>query len=263
MSPSLSNLFALYILTPGRRIYALGRVLERVEAKEIVELIAPIEVAIEHDRHTLELDAARFGRVRIPVRERDAAVDRTLSTIDHLLAHYAENSKKPGASMLRATLFPSGLFHHIRLPHIEQSAANQRVLSILEGPTHAAWLDAHGLRPLIEELREEHDAFAAALEGRDAETVPNWARVKAARAQGQELYLAIVARIVAIFADAPAIRDELLEPIWNQDQLIRDYRRHRRNVVADVDPDSGEVLEPVAQQATETDTGAVGVEGSG
>jgi hypothetical protein len=249
MSRPLSSLFALYVLTPGRRIYALGRVLERAKAKDLGELITTIEAAIIHDRHTLELAAARFERTKIPVRERDAAVDRTLGTIDHLLSHYAQASN-PTALALLTTLFPSGLANHVHLPFVEQAAANERVLGILEGDTHAKWLDAHGLRPLIEELRAGHDAFAAALHARDAETVPSWDEVKQARERGQELYLQIVARIVAQFSDKPEVRDELLEPIWNQDQLIQDYRRQRRGV-ADVDPDSGEVIEPVGEHGDE------------
>ncbi|MFO7561837.1 MAG: hypothetical protein R6X02_04285 [Enhygromyxa sp.] len=34
----------------------------------------------------------------------------------------------------------------------------------------------------------------------------------------------------------------MMEPIWNQDRLIRAHRRRRRSIV-DVDPDSGEALE--------------------
>jgi hypothetical protein len=241
MSRPITSLFALYILTPGRRIYALGRVLERAKAKDLAELVAAIEAAIAHDRHVLELDAARFERAKIPVRERDAEVDRTLGTIEHLLSHYAQTTNLT-ASTLLVTLFPNGLAHHIRLPHIEQAAANERVLSILEGNTHKQWLDVHGLRPLIEQLRAEHDAFAAALHARDAESVPTWDEVKQARERGQELYLHIVATIVAQFGGKPDVLDDLLEPVWAQDQLIQDYRRQRRNV-ADVDPDSGEVLE--------------------
>jgi hypothetical protein len=130
---------------------------------------------------------------------------------------------------------------HVQLPWIEQEAANDRVLKILEGPTHKDWLDKHGVRPLIEELRSGHDAFAAALKARDAETVPSGDAIKDARELGQELYLEIVAQIITLSTGKPELRRELLEPVWYQNQRVQMYRRQRRNLV-DVNPDTGEEL---------------------
>lgn len=240
MDRTLTSLFALYVLTPGRRIYALRRVLERATEMGHEALLGPIAAAIAHDYHAIDLDVARRMRSRGTVRERHAAFARTLGAIISLLAYYGRDDST--AAALQSTLLPRGLFHHIHLAHAEQLAANERVLSILEDAGRKAWLDAHGIRPLIEQLRIEHDAFAAALQARDSSKRPTWKQVRAARAHGQELYLQVVARIVVMFADDVDTRNALLDPIYQQNQRIKDYRRQRRSV-AEVDPESGELLD--------------------
>jgi hypothetical protein len=246
MQLSLSSLFALYIATPGRRIYALGAVRKLAEAANFAELIGSIEVAIAHDRNALELDAARHGAKTTkapPVREKDVAVDGTLVIIANLVAHYAQSEDEPStAALILATLFPISVAHHTRLPFVEQSAANERVLSVLEGETYKAWLDEHGVAPLTKQLRTKHEAFATALRFRDARTAPSWDDVKAARDDGQELYLKVVVQILAKFIDDPEQRSAMLQPIWAQNEQIQAYRRQRRRPV-DVDPESGEPLE--------------------
>lgn len=238
----LSSLFALYTLTPGRRIYALGRVRERALAKELTVIVAAIDAAIAQDRHALDIDAARLAPTKSPpVRQRDTAVDRTLAVIHRLLSHFAAGEDSAVPSALLSNLFPINLAHHVRLPFVEQAAANERVLAVVEGEAHKTWLDNHGLRPLIVQLRTTHDEFAAALHARDDESAPSWDEVKAARESGQELYLQVVARVIVQFIEDPEARDELLEPVWDQEALIRAYRRQRRTVV-DVDPDTGEPL---------------------
>lgn len=108
------------------------------------------------------------------------------------------------------------------------------MLKILEGPTYKDWLDKHGVRPLIEELRSGHDAFAAALKARDAETVPSGDAIKDARELGQELYLEIVAQLITLSIGKPELRRQ-------QNLRVQMYRRQRRNIV-DVNPDTSEEL---------------------
>ena len=243
MARSITSLFSLYILTPGRRIYALRRVAERAKVHELQEFAPGIELAIAHDHETLDLDAARTERAVVEVREHDTEVDRTLGAIQSLISHFANGkSKDATAEALLGLLFPSGLSAHVHLPHVEQASANERVLKILEGNLHKQWLDTHGVRPLIIELRTNHDEFEAAMKARDAGT-PSYDDVKEARDRGQELYLEVVAHIVSHLRDKPEIRDDLLEPIRAQDLRIQHYRRQRRSVV-DVNPETGEELEP-------------------
>jgi hypothetical protein len=81
---------------------------------------------------------------------------------------------------------------------------------------------------------------------------PSWDDVKAGRELGQELYLQVVANIIMRFAANLSTRSALLEPIWDQNQEIKAYRRQRRTLV-DVDPDSGEPLELELEDEDQSD----------
>lgn len=247
MSRSLSSLFALYTLTPGRRIYALNRTLARVKEHDLTDLVELIEASTQHDRHALDLDAARVAKVNLNVRRYDTPVDRTLMAISHVLAYHVANGDAAAAAML-ANVFPIDADHHTHLPFVEQAVANERVLSILESQDAKSFVDSRGLRPMLEDLRKHHDAFEAALKSRDSTSVPSWDEVKAAHAQGQELYLSVVVAILAQLRDQPELRDELLQPIYAQDLIMQSYHRQRR-AIREINPDTGEELaSPEADQ---------------
>jgi hypothetical protein len=231
----------------GRRIFALRGVRQLAADKQPKEILMAIDAAIAQDRKAIEIDAGRAtSYATIRVTEKDLAVDRTLMAIEYLLSYHSGNQPDSAAAKLQSTLFPGGANFHTRLPHVEQVAANERVLAILEGAEHAQWLDGHGLRSLIVDLRRTHDAFEGALMARSLDGGVGWEQVKAARAAGQELYLEVVIRILAHSLTEPSVRETLMEPIWRQEELVRAYRRTRRGALADVDPESGELLDPTA-----------------
>jgi len=253
MARSLSSILALYVLTPGRRIYTLRRVRERAEAKALEAIVAAIDEAVAQDRKALELDAARVDPPRKPpgAADKDRIVDATLTALDDMLSYRAGRSSDDIAATMQTRLFPGGVYQHTRLAHVEQSSANERVLAILEGEDDKAWLDAQGLRPLIEDLRADHDAFVAALQAIHGYTPVSWEQVKAARARGQELYAKVVFQIVAAYLDDEDGREHLLGPIWQQEELVRSFRRKRRGSLIDVDPESGELLDDDDGDASE------------
>jgi hypothetical protein len=240
----LASVFALYSLTPGRRMFALRIVRQLAEAKKLDDVTAAIDKAIVQDRKAIELDAERVNSYSpLRVTEKDLVVDRTLMAIEYLLTYHAGSEPDSTAAKLQGTLFPNGANFHTRLAHVEQVAANERVLSILEGDDHAKWFDGHGLRPLIDDLRTAHDEFEALLMARNLDGAVGWEQVKAARSAGQDLYLEVVIRILAHSLSNPSARDELMEPIWRQEELVRAYRRTRRGPLGDIDPESGELLD--------------------
>lgn len=189
--PSLTSLFALYTMTPGRRIYALSRIQELPQAQQSPKLPEALAAAIALDRKVLVMDASRRLRQTAklpPVRIHDRAVDRQLLMLDRLLVHHSRDaSKGPTAAQLRGIAFPAGVNRHLRLAFVEQAAANERVLEVLEGDTYKHWIDARGLREMVEDLRAAHDLFALALRARDDASAPTWDEVKAARAQPRRL----------------------------------------------------------------------------
>ncbi len=242
---SLTPIFALYILTPGRRIYVLRRVREIAAKQELATVLEFCDKGIAQDREALDLDAARRDpSAPTRVRDKDQVVDRTLVAADNVLDFHISVERDESAVKMRSMLFPSGVGHHTQLPHFEQSAANERVLGILESDEHAAWVQAYDLTRVSKSLRKAHDAFDAALKSRDDFNQTSWDEVKAARARGQELYLETVVQILAPFPGDPAARDVLLQPIWQQEDAVRAFRRQRRGGLLDVDPESGEIIEP-------------------
>jgi hypothetical protein len=225
-------------------MFALRVVRQLADAKKLEEIITAIDKAIVQDRKAIELDAERVNSYSpMRVTEKDLVVDRTLMAIEYMLTYHAGTEPDSMAAKLQATLFPSGANFHTRLAHVEQVAANERVLSILESEEHAKWFDGHGLRPLIDDLRRAHDEFEATLMARNLDGAVGWEQVKAARLAGQDLYLEVVIRILAHSLTNPSARDELMEPIWRQEELVRAYRRSRRGAPPDIDPESGELLD--------------------
>lgn len=242
MQSPLASLFDLYILTPGRRLYSLAQIRERAQAQQLDPLVALIDQALAHDKHVLDLDAARRGGGSDePVRDKDLSVDRILSTVDALLSHYVA-AEDPTALALQPELFPQGLAAHTRLPFIEQKAANERVLSILRGPERQAWLAERGVTALAKQLEQAHARFSDALEARDQSSAPSWAELKAASDAGQEAYLEVVVEIIALTRDDAELRAELLTPVMTQERQVADQRRTRRSP-GEIDPSTGELLE--------------------
>lgn len=248
----ISNFINLYVFTPGRRVYALRRLREIAIARGVDDLVPAIDEALAHEAHTAALESAwgvTQAEVETRPREIDPQIDRNLLLIDQILRHYADQGGEVGryAGALVAALFPHGVSHHIRLPYIDQLAANERVLSTLEAAERQTWVERLGLRMLVASLRELNEVFGHALRLREQEAAVTFADVRAARERGQALLLEIVARVLGRFptaADAET-RTALLQPIADQNEEIRLYRRRRRRVV-DIDPSTGEPTEPIA-----------------
>jgi hypothetical protein len=120
-------------------MFALRGVRQLADAKQLKEIVAAIDVALTQDRKAIDLDAERVNSYSpIRVTEKDQVVDRALMAIEYLLTYHASGEPDGEAAKLRATLFPTGANHHTRLAHVEQAAANERVLGILAPDEPAA-----------------------------------------------------------------------------------------------------------------------------
>ena len=251
MQEAIADLFDIYLLTPGRRIYALSQLHARALELDLESIATRAEAAIEHDKHVLSLDAARRRpRTAARVREADHEVDRIIGTIDRVLAHFARREDE--AVALLDELLPEGLSAHIRQPFVDQRAANQRILDTLREPERQAWLSERGLSVFVKELEQAQLEFAEAYDARYAPKGPNYAEVKAASDEGQARYLELLAMVLAATLDQPERRAELLAPFILQEREVAALRRSRRPLV-EVDPSSGQPLEdepPLLQDAS-------------
>jgi hypothetical protein len=245
----LSVTINLYISTPGRRVYALREVKRRAAERGLSDLIARIDRALEHEKHTAELEGlwsvGRAGKRPVP-RDFDPRIDRTLLVIEQMLIACSEDPDPEVARYageLVNQLFPQSVSEHIRLPYIDQLQANEYVLTVLEATERKAWVDRLGLGLYTRRLRALNDGFRQALLDRDADPAVSFEEVRAARDQAQNNYVAVAARITGMYCDAAdaELRSVLLAPIMEQNDELRTYRRRRRRPV-DIDADTGTLL---------------------
>lgn len=247
---TLASLIDLYIFTPGRRLYALRQVRERAEARGLADVVRRVDRALEHEKRAADLESrwgAGLAKDHAMPSEIDPLIDRTLQVIEQMLQNCAMDSDPEvarHANGLVSTLFPGGVTAHIQLPYIDQLAANERVLAVLEARERREWIERLGLRMYVRRLRELNNKFDEALLARDRDKQVEYSDVREAREIGQRHLLQVTAKILGLYCedeDADT-RTALLEPIVEQNEQIRAYRRRRRRVV-DIDADTGTPLE--------------------
>jgi hypothetical protein len=249
MDTTLETLFRLALSTSGRRLLALRQVRAIATDYGLSELIQHIDAALVGERATRALDN-RWDSTRNKVIYADdvSAID---NWVDQLLTSIRDQAQGYVKDVLRGTAlydhaehflaeaFPNGLQALTSLPYVEQVAAVEVLLGDLLGKL-AADVSALNLGALIQRLAELSAEYRAAVDkGRDDLT---FAEVQTMRKRGQRNLLEIVAMIVGTYhSHTNSLHNErraaLLQPILEQDRLIRAYNARRR-AAPDIDPDA-------------------------
>ena len=251
----ISPLFKLHTTSTGRRVFALAQVMMRAEAQGQTDIVDQAQVAIDHDKQTRLLERRWVARdapspLDVVVKPIDAKVDRLLSAMRDAAESKRElatpaNGLEVKVDTFLTKVFPLGVKHVTHMPNVEELAEVDLILEKTRGPqAELAPLVAElGLGAHVERLAELCEEYRAALALRGVKEV-TWEDVQAARAEGHELMLDVVGRIIAATTartpEARAMRAELLSPILVQNEAMRQYLRSRRRV-EDVDPETGEV----------------------
>jgi hypothetical protein len=254
MDATLDSLFNLYVLSTGRRVFALQQVKPIAEELGEDALVTLLGRALEHDARTLRLESswAASGYDSDPQRVKriDAQVDRTLSAIrdvaeSQVAGGFPGEDLEETSQELMREIFPAGVFAVSSLPFVEELAAVEHILRQLRGP-FSRHVETLGLGRLVARLGALAEEYRAAQEEKP-KAHASWGDVRAARAKGQAYVLKVVALIVGRhFEDDAAdmkVRVRLLEPILKQQEAVRQYLKVRRPV-EDVDPATG-VAQPV------------------
>jgi len=244
MGPTLAETFNLYVFPTGRRQWTHARIAELARARSLDDLAAHCEAAVAHDERTRTLrrtlDTARAMPANPRLTELDAAIDRSLGAIYRICTEaglaLGPDFQAP-ADTLRRSVFPNGAVALTLLPWVEQVTEVQSVITLLDDD-HLETVQALGLTPWVTRLRDLHTEFAAAL----THTAPadlTADDLRARDAAGQDLLLETVARVLGTYpratkADTRA-RAELLAPLYQQSEAIRQRRRTRRTPT-DIDP---------------------------
>jgi hypothetical protein len=254
---ALADLFTLYRFTPGRRLYALRRTRERLAPND--PLLADIDAAIEVDKKTLELltrwQTQRRSTDNWPQealqldREHDrlwAALQRACHAI--AVGYGPDSPQGAAANRILNSVFASGISALIHLPFVEQRERTDAWLARLTGEL-AADVQAAGLEPIVARLAEVNTRFGQLLDQHKPQGGIAYEQLLQANADGELALLRIVAMLTGRTAKDDAERARLLEPILQQNEQIA--HSHRRSAkVPDVDPNTGEVVEPAAGPTT-------------
>lgn len=247
MDISLSALIQLYQFPTGRRLFASRRVAARAETAGFTELKQHCDAAIAQDKECQALEHRWASIASTPgkrqpspadARPTDALVDRTLTAI----RNHAEEQRAGAApddpihAMVVGFLgqiFPAGLQKVTRLPYIEELEAVDGIVAKLKSKELAPVVKDLGLERLRDRLADLAVQYRTVLEKADPETLA-FGKVRAARAEGQDMLLEAVAIILGKHhgkgAADVAARAELLAPILEQNEAIGALIRSRRSV---------------------------------
>lgn len=256
--PSLRRYFALYVLTVGRRLLAMRQTLVLVEAHNGPDALrANLVQLIKYDeglvgRENLWRQQRKSSKARPDAKQVDGSVDKQLGSIftttDKFLAGLDPEADKDfivqGQKML-AELFPEGVGAITNLPYEDELEAVRYILSELGG-TWKSTVAELGLNRHVARLHTLTDDYEAAL-GKLPQTLVDFKVLRAERWLGHELMLSVVSQILSAYGDLnPATidtREAVMLPINTQNLRIADYLK-RRQRISDVNPDTGEELEP-------------------
>jgi hypothetical protein len=256
---SLRGLISLNVLTVGRRLLAMRQTLVVVQRRgEPAPLLTSVQGLIAYDSGLVARERLwrqqRDETTRRPLaRKIDYALDRQLNVVFTTTGQLIEGLDpeqdkaliERGQALLAAH-FPSGVGAITRLPFDDELEVVRDIVSSLEGEQWADVVSDLGLPRQVARLRALMEAYAEALSGLPQALI-EFKALRAERWLGHELMLGVVAQVLGLYhAPDPASvasREALLLPIRAQEQRVSEYLKRRRRV-SDVDPDTGEEIEP-------------------
>jgi hypothetical protein len=264
MTPNISNFLNMYVWPSGRAMFATRQVVKKADELGDNDIKARAETAYAAARKAREAEMAfrkSTGRPAYGPRaaELDASVDRILGSIDGHLEVQAKMealsgdvSAFSGATALRAALFPSGAAALTRLSYGEEYDSVTIVLDQLKpGGKHAEAAQRHGLTPFVQRLDAVNAEFGAEIEVRPEAPKPTFDTIRALRAEANAALQRLIAAMIGKYPDddddSVQRATALFEPIvFQQDQIARANKSRRS--VTDIDPETGEVEEPIVTE---------------
>lgn len=253
METTLGSLFTLYVSTTGRRLFAMRQVKTAAQHLGFDKLVAHCDKAINHEIATRALER-RWRSEPTPTeaaanpaaRKINNLIDNTLSAIrDTALAQKRgaapDDPIHDNVDTFLKRVFTIELPELVKMGFVEASAAVDDIVTLLNGEL-TAYVKDLGLTRLAKRLTDLAVSYREALDAAPP-SLMTWGKVRAARAEGQELLYQAVCIILGKYyestSEAVAARDSLLGPILKQNDAIGEYLRARR-AIDDVNPETGE-----------------------
>lgn len=251
-----SSLVSSYVFSPGRRIVTAQTILNVATDQGDDVLVQQAEDAIAFDRDVWAAQQSwainreiREG-TRVSLRAIDQQLDRNISGIhgvaqNHVHSLEAGDEQYDISQQFIEEFFPNGAAPITRLYYEDQLLAVEAMLVRWK----TDWkdrLEKLALGALVrrtETLLVDYRAAVTIVARRDL----SWDDVRAMDTEGQENMLALIIRVCGIYnsksqADID-MRNRYLATFFDQTQRIAAIRK-RTPVVPDIDPDTGDELEP-------------------
>jgi hypothetical protein len=244
----LNAFIKLHRFSTGRRIVAMRKVDAVARQRGDGDIEAHLQRGLAHDQVTRRYDLQWAGRPRgvVPIRPIDIVADNILTALRDAVVNL-KRVAPPGDPLLQVAaaflerIYPGGLTTVTQAQAPEQLAAMETIVELLQGELAAdveqlaVGIYARHLFAVVPRYREAVEGSKERLRYKD---------VEAQRKRGQEYLEETVAMILGTYhrhddAEHARARAELLAPIVEQNEAIRQYLRRRRRVV-DIDPDTGE-----------------------
>ncbi|QDG53950.1 hypothetical protein FIV42_25365 [Persicimonas caeni] len=249
----IRGFFDLYQMGVGSLLFCLNDI-ER-QLATLSQPNAPLETrvaaAIDKCHHARSLRTKWLSQDRTTTQSRggaaetDNAIDSTLSGVNYnlgvLVRSPVDSDQRTKARELRQDFFANGVRPFTSIKYEEQHAAVDEMLGRLRGE-YAEHVAACGLNVLVDQLETLNSRFGAQLDVRRRDVV-EFDDVEAAEDAARDGFARVLATILADYADQPEVMSALLAQVQDQQERIATYVRRRGNT-PEVDPGTGEVVEP-------------------
>ncbi len=255
---SVIEWLSVYRLPTGRRLFAFRDI-----KKVAIGLMDPpiqdlVNTAVTHDENTYlaEMRYAalpRADRYDPEMAEVDQLADECLGGINASLegVRGGRRAKDPIYQLsvkTQKSIFPNGLGAVTLLAYPMQLEAMKAILRLMDNDLAAAIAPLHldDKRQLLGALTAEYEEVLKRPQPGRAD----FSKVREMRNQGLEYLARVVVRILDRYGentpDQNTKRSQLLAPLEEQQAQIQKALKARRGPIMDINPDTGEDVEPVA-----------------
>lgn len=245
----LSRLIAIHRLPVGRRMFAMRKTVPLVEGDP--ELLERVRASMTHDQAVLDgqtrwMQAKNMKDTAWParVRELNSEHDSLIAAIENVLSGMAQGlagtAKGEAAARVHAAMFPDGVVPLTHREFVVQREVTDTWLKRLR-TEFSKDVEVATIGPMVDRLEAVNNEFGQLMDAHTPAQSMNYEDLQVADAKGQELMLAVVAKILGKYDRDEVMRDQLLAPVLQQHNEVSKKRRQRRRPT-DVNPTTGEEL---------------------
>ena len=248
INPSLKHWLKVIGIPSGRKLIALRRVLKLALARGLTDFAATVQAAIEIEEENRR-KRKKAGKIvpRAQLKTTGMELTEVLSGIQEICFYYRKIFRdKPKGKMAAEILndvFQGGVIGITRQSYEEKSEDIRAAIKLFDNE-YLEHVQTIPLYDLVEELKTYYSSFVEQLDKTGQNKITG-DELRKAKLESENAYLGVIARILGLFPyNTPEdikTRIELLNPIHEQIQAVKAYRKQRRKV-RDLDPQTGEVV---------------------